>query len=369
MFLGQTLEEDHSVILEQILEAIKKHKPEALIIAGDIFDRASPPASAVAQFNEFIRCFRDISEAALIAISGNHDSADRIDAYSAWSDANRTLICGPMRSNEKPLILSDEHGPIAFSALPFGSEYAARAAFESMDITSPEGVVSAQVEAARVHVPDNARWVVVVHAFVAGAATSESERKIVVGGIETIPPSTFEDANYVALGHLHRPQTAGGDHIVYSGSPIAFGFDEADAQKSMALVELDAEGGCTVERILFKPKRRIRVLTGLFLDILENAHQLPSDDFIKLVLTDDGALVDPISRIREFYPNTLQLQYARNQKSIGESNGDIGKEKLQAPADVISAFLTDVRDGEPSEEELAFAFEKLTDLQNEEAAT
>ena len=364
---GQSLEEDHDVILGQILEAVNEHKPAAIVLAGDIYDRVSPPASAVKQFNHFIRQLREQSEAALILIAGNHDSGDRIDAMSTLADEQHTLISGPLRADDAPLVLEDEHGPVAFSALPFANEFTAREVFDDTSISSPADVMKAQVDAARKSVPDGARWVIVAHTFVTNAQTSEAERKISVGGVETVPADTFEGAHYVALGHLHRPQSAGADHIHYSGAPLAFGFDEANTTKTMSLVDIDGDGALNIERIPFKPHRNMRRIQGAFAELLEAASKSPSDDFIELILSDHGALVDPMAKVREYYPNALLLRYERDQKAADPETGDDFEAHLDSPEDVIKSFLTEIRGEPPLDEEMAFVDAQLHELQDAEA--
>ncbi|MFN6986122.1 MAG: exonuclease SbcCD subunit D [Rhizobium oryzihabitans] len=237
-FNGISLEEDHEAVLDQIVKAVKANGVHALIIAGDVFDRASPPQSAVRQFNGFLQRIKTETDAAVAMIAGNHDSGDRIDLSAIAADRSRWLIRGAISAEEAPLVLSDQHGSIAISALPFAYEYAARECFESETLDAPEDVLVAQVAAARAQIPEGARWIIVAHAFVTGGSVSESERSLTrVGGIETVRASAFDGAHYVALGHLHRPQSVGEEHIRYSGSPIAFGFDEAGTEKSMSLIE------------------------------------------------------------------------------------------------------------------------------------
>jgi DNA repair protein SbcD/Mre11 len=345
-FHGQSLEADHVAVLEQVVGALKAHDPDVLIIAGDIFDRTSPPADAVRLFTDFIERVGTESRAAIIFIAGNHDSGDRIGSIGALADRNRVLIRGPLGRNE-PLILADAFGPVAISALPFCNEYAARESFGDAAIACPADVITAQVAAARLHRPPGARWVIVAHAFVNDGETSESERKLSMGGVETVPPSAFEGADYVALGHLHRAQRAGEDHIRYSGSPLAFGFDEAEATKSMTLVTLGAAGVAALETLPFRPLRGVRVLTGAFADLLADAQAAPSNDFIKLVLTDPGAVVDAMGRIRGHYPNALALAYARDDSpSANPAAGPLGA-RLTDPAAVVDEFFLAVRPDQP----------------------
>ncbi len=350
-FHGQSLEVDHSVVLDQVYEALIKHTPDVLIIAGDIYDRASPPASAVRQFNEFIKRVAFNTSAAIVMIAGNHDSGDRIESMSIMTDPKRALIRGPLIADEQPLILEDAHGPVIFSALPFGYEFAARECFDTAEIESPADVIRAQIAAARAYVPKDSRWVVVAHAFVAGASASNSERNLgrSVGGIETVPADVFDGAHYVALGHLHRPQIVEQDHIRYSGSPLAFGFDESDAPKSMSLIDLAKDGSVETTELSFIPMRQVRTLRGKLSDLV--ASGTPSEDFVKVVLTDEGRLIDPIKQVRELYPNASALSYERDETSHDAETVDVVKATLTNPADVIAEFLTYVRGDTQSETE------------------
>lgn len=350
LFHGRDLIEDHAAVLDQIADAVCKHRPDVLIIAGDIYDRAAPPASAVSQFNAFIRRIFSETTTAIVMIAGNHDSGDRIGSMAALADSRRALVRGPLMSEEPPLILNDDHGPVAFSGLPFGNEFAARECFADTTIATPADVLGAQIAAARRYVPESARWVVVAHAFVTGADPSESERKLVVGGVETAPADLFDRANYVALGHLHRPQIVGSGHIRYSGSPIAFGFDEADTPKSMVLVDLKSDGTVETTLLPFQPVHRLRILRGALADLL--AHSESSADFVKVILTDATRQIDPMSRIREIYENAVVLGYARDEIKLETKSASLAQTAMADPLHVIGEFLARVEpDGQTVEDQ------------------
>lgn len=365
-FYGQSLEADHKAILEQVFDAIVAHQADALIIAGDIYDRASPPATAVRQFNSFIERVAKDTDAAIILIAGNHDSGDRIGSMGLMADANRALIRGPLMLDEPPLLLEDEHGTVAFSALPFGYEFAARECFGVTDIDCPSDVIAAQIKVAKKNVPDGARWVVTAHAWVSGASPSESERSLgrTVGGIETVSTSLFKGAHYVALGHLHRPQNIEADHIRYSGSPLAFGFDEADTQKSMSLIDMDESGAITLTEISFKPIRQVRILRGKLSDLL--ASGTASDDFVKVVLTDEARLIDPMKQMRSLYPNASALSYERDETTHDVKVTDSVTAALTKPSEVIDEFLTHVRGAAKTEPEAAIIDASLAKLSETE---
>ncbi len=365
-FSGIPLDEDHAAVLDQIVEAVKANHVDVLIIAGDVFDRASPPKSAVRQFNGFLQRVRTETDAAVAMIAGNHDSGDRIDVSAITADRSRWLIRGAISADETPLLLTDEHGLVAISALPFAYEYAARECFESEAINTPEDVLRSQVEVARAKVPEGARWIIVAHAFVTGGSVSESERSLTrVGGIETVNSAVFEGAHYVALGHLHRPQSVGAQHVRYSGSPLAFGFDEADAQKSMSLVQLDAAGQVSVEVLPFTPIRRARVLRGKHAELLLAD---PSSDFVKAVLTDDTPVIDGMKRLRGAFPNVCELIYARDERPREKKPADGIAVAAAEPVEVVRNFLLEVGLEAISETEQEVVSASLSRLQLKEDA-
>lgn len=366
-FFGLSLEDDHAAILDQVEKAIVDHKPDVLIIAGDIFDRVAPPASAVRQFNGFVKRVASRTQTTIIIIAGNHDSGDRIGTLGVLATSGRALICGPLDPLIEPLLLEDEGGTVAFSALAFGYEYAARECFERDDIDCPADVLAAQIAAARAHVPPGARWVVTAHAFVEGGSISESERALgrTVGGIETVPASLFHGAHYVALGHLHRPQEAGGKHIRYSGSPIAFGFDEGGHEKSMTLVELAADGSIETKTLPFSPKRRVRTLRGKLTELLAGDER--SEDFVKVVLTDEMPQIEPMKRIRERYPNAVQLLYEKDETPLEVELTERQKGPAD-PQDVINGFVAAFRSDPMTNAEKSLVLAALNTVSTEEGA-
>lgn len=344
-FHGLSLDEDHDHILVQILAVIDDERPDVVIIAGDVFDRANPPQSAITRLSQFLTTVRAASDAAIVIIAGNHDSAAQIGAMGVLADGGAAIVRGPLDEDERPLVVSDAHGPVAISALPFAFEYAARLCFDDDGIGCPADVIRAQLASARKHVAEGMRWVVVAHAFVDGAATSESERPLtrMVGGIETVSAAAFEGAHYVALGHLHRPQPVGLDHIRYSGAPLAFGFDEEGQQKSVSLIDLAADGTVTVTEVPLRPLRQVRTIRGKLLELLAAAEV--SNDIVRVVLTDDTPQIDPMKRIRAVYPNAVQLAYERNERPV-ELRLEEQRAAIDDPQTLSSAFLEFIR-GEP----------------------
>lgn len=365
-FGGISLEEDFEAVLSQILAAVVDKRADALVIAGDIFDRASPPQTAIQQFNSFLSKVISETKAIVVLIAGNHDSGDRINSMSVVADRKRLLIRGVASPNEAPLLLHDKDGAIAFSALPFCYEYAAQEYFGDTTLATPQDVLEAQIAATRKNVPDGSRWVVVAHAFVTGASVSEGERSLTrAGGIETVDAEIFGGAHYVALGHLHRPQAVGKDHVRYSGSPLAFGFDEAEQPKSMQLVELDGKGSASVESIPFKPLRGVRVIKGKHAELVLAE---PTQDFVKAVLTDEVPVIDAMKRLREVFPNACELTYARDERAAANLAQPQSAAKAATPMEVIGSFLSLVGSDSSIDDETEVAAAAIQHIQVGDAA-
>ena len=199
---GVSLHDDHAHVLDQVFRTVVDEAIEVLLIAGDVYDKASPSEAAMKLYSDFLERVHDETDAAIVVIAGNHDSGQRLGTASKLFDRRRILVRGPIEREEAPLLLEDDYGKVAISALPYGEIYAARRVFETEDIRSPEEVLRAQIKAARAQVPDGARWIVVAHAFVTNCLPTESERRLSVGTVETVSADIFEDACYVALGHL-----------------------------------------------------------------------------------------------------------------------------------------------------------------------
>jgi exonuclease SbcD len=347
-FFQLSLDEDHDVILAQIDMAILEHSPDVLIIAGDIFDRAGPPQTALTRLRDFLIRATANPGLAIVIIAGNHDAAAQIGMLGVLAPIEKALIRGPLDANDLPMILEDEHGPVAISALPFSYEFAARACFDEEDISCPADVIAAQVNAARNRVPTGARWIVVAHSFVEGAASTESERSLsrTVGGIETISAEIFDGAHYVALGHLHQAQSVGAPHIRYSGSPLAFGFDEEGQEKSLTLIDMGPDGSVETTALPLTPRRQARTIRGKLEELV--AAPTGSDDFIRVVLTDEMPQIDPMKRIRVLYPNAVQLSYERAERTLEEKLGE-GRAAIDDPETLVSEFIGFVSGAVPGE--------------------
>ena len=362
MFQQVSLLEDQAVLLDQILAYVRDQKPDLLIIAGDVFDRANPRREVIGLFSNFLRRFHSESKAALAVIAGNHDSPELISLGGVLPDPARSRLSGMLAGSEAPLMLEDAHGPVAVSTLPFTEVFSARQHFGHDDeapLRSPEDVMRTQIGQARFERPEDARWVVIAHAFVKGGRGSSSERALdLVGGIETVPAEAFDGAHYVALGHLHRTQAVGAPHIRYSGSIMRYGFDEVDIDKSVTLVELDGSGEVATETLPLTAPRNLRVIEGMFDNILAGEDSGNREDFIKFNLLDRSSVPDAMNRLRQVYPNGVQIDWLMQQAGPADAKSDPRKLRHRRPRDLVNDFFADVLDA-PLDEDAGKTLERL----------
>ncbi len=306
--LGKTLcnanlLEDQAHALEQAIAMIRDTKPEAFVIAGDVYDRAVPPKEAVTLLNEFLgRVVGDLKVPVLM-IAGNHDSPERLGFAADFLQAQGLHVAGLPAPEPEPVLIGDA----AFHLMPYADPASARYALKDEKIRTHQDVLTAQLSRAWARHPQTRRFIVVAHAFVAGGLTSESELGLDVGGSGEVDPRLFEPADYAALGHLHRPQDAGFSHVRYSGSLLKYSASEASYLKAITLVELPAKGKARTEPLPFTPRRDLRKLRGSFEELLRESTE-NREDYLFVELTDPGPVLDPMARLRRIYPNILGIQ-------------------------------------------------------------
>jgi exonuclease SbcD len=338
--LGKTLcnanlLEDQAHALEELLAMIKDAKPKALVIAGDIYDRAVPPKEAVALLDEFLGKVVGDQKLPVLMIAGNHDSPERLGFASDFLEPQGLHMAGPLVSEPEPIVIGDA----AFHLMPYADPTTARYALQEEGIRTHQDAVTAQLSRAWAHHPQSKRFVAVAHAFVAGGLCSESELGLAVGGSGEVDPKLFEPADYAALGHLHRPQEAGFAHVRYSGSLLKYSASEASHVKAVTLVELPAKGKVRTEPLPFTPRRDLRKLRGPFEELLRE----PSgnrDDYLFVELTDPGPVLDAMARLRRVYPNILGIQ-AGSERAPEESEPLRTDPRNLDPESLFQAFMAE----------------------------
>ncbi|HEY5168379.1 MAG TPA: exonuclease subunit SbcD, partial [Thermoleophilia bacterium] len=242
LFHNQHLTADQDYVLRQLVELVAEVEPAAVIVAGDLYDRAVPPIEAVDLLDHVLTELVDRLGVPVIAIAGNHDSAVRVGFASRLLRERGLHLVGELPQAASPIILRDEHGPVRVSALPYADPAEARAVYDAADIHDQQAVTSAGVARALAAAEPHERHVLVAHAFVAGGVESESERPLSVGGAQQVSAGTFAGFDYVALGHLHRPQSCGSDTVRYAGSLLKYSFAEHAHQKSVSVVDVGPRG-------------------------------------------------------------------------------------------------------------------------------
>ncbi len=307
-FHNVSLLEDQRHVLDQILTTVVAQKIDVILIAGDIYDRSVPPANAVALLDDVIDHISHQLKIPLIIISGNHDSAQRLTFGARQLAKSNVHIIGQLAVQVQPIILNDEHGEVAFYGIPYADPATVRDQLGG-DVHSHEAAMQVLTEQIKQHNPSSRRCVVLSHCFIDGGEASDSERPLSVGGADKVPYELFSDFDYSALGHLHGPQFKGKKNIRYSGSILKYSFSEVKQHKSVTVVDMDANGQCTIEKILLKPLRDMRIIEGCLQDIIADAkNDLNPDDYLLIRLMDKHALYDPMAKLRKVYPNILQLE-------------------------------------------------------------
>lgn len=301
-----SLMEDQTYILDEILRLTDKESPDAVLLAGDIYDRAVPSADAVELFDRFL-CALAERRVPVLAISGNHDSPERI-AFGAHLMAPSGVFLSPVYGGTvEPVTLSDAFGEVRFYLLPFVKPSNVRRFYSDAGIESYTDAVRCAVE--HMEVDTSVRNVLITHQFVTGAVRSESE-DITVGGTDNVDAAVFDAFDYTALGHLHSAQKIGRETLRYSGTPLQYSFSER-GQKSVTVVELREKGNVTVSALPLAPLRALREIRGSYseLTLRENYAGTNTGDYIHAVLTDENDVPNALARLRSIYPNLMRLDY------------------------------------------------------------
>lgn len=331
-----SLLEDQKYILNQILELVEQNRPDAVLICGDLYDKAVPPAEAVQVLDWFLTELMQKDTAVLI-ISGNHDSAERLQFGADIFSNRRIYISSVFSGASEPVVMEDEYGKVHFYLLPFFKPVHVRHAY-------PEAVIENDTDAVS-HVlicwelQPQQRNVLLAHQTVAGALRAESEI-VTIGGLDQIEASLLDGFDYTALGHIHRAQSAGKETVRYCGSPLAYSFSETET-KTVTWVELKEKGDVTVRTQALYPLHPLRNLRGTFEDLLMLE---PSMDYLRVVLTDEEDVPHALARLQDRFPNLLRLEYD-NLRTRMEWTADAPEEEMLTPMELLKQFYS-VRNGQ-----------------------
>jgi exonuclease SbcD len=341
LFHGVHLTEDQHHALMQFVELVKEERPDAVLVAGDIYDRAIPPPEAVELLDEVLcRLVIDL-KIPTVLIAGNHDSPQRLHFGSRLLADRRLYVTGNLPARCESVVFRDEHGPVHVYAVPYCEPMIVRQCLECEEVVDHDSAMRALVGRIRATHAMGERKILMAHAFVAGGAECESERPLSVGGAGTVDVGSLGGFDYVALGHLHCPQRIGGGEVRYSGSLLKYSFDEVHQPKGVYVIEMDGRGACAVRTVPITPRRDVRKIEGLIEDLLAGPRDGKSnEDYLEVTITDDGPVLDAIGRLREVYPNVMSIR--RPERVNGAGAGDRPDIRGKTALQLFGAFYRHV---------------------------
>ena len=302
--------EDQRYIVKQIESILEEEAADAVLIAGDVYDKPVPPGEAVRLFDSFLTALADRGTHVFV-ISGNHDSPERIAFGSRLMEKSRVYMAPVYDGHVSPIELRDAYGSVYVYMLPFIKPAVVKKCWPEEKIESYEDAVGCAVAHMReeAFVPE-ARNVLVAHQLVIGASRCDSE-EVSVGGLDQVSAALFRDFDYTALGHIHGPQNAGGERIRYCGSPLKYSFSEAGHVKSVTIVDLEEKGNVRVRTRPLIPLHDMREIRGSYAEVVSRDFYRGTavDDYLHITLTDEEDILDAMGKLRAIYPNIMRLDY------------------------------------------------------------
>lgn len=352
-FHGADLLAEQEAVLGHLAELVVAESVDVVLVSGDIYDRAVPSAEAVRVATTALGRIRQAG-AKLVMTPGNHDSAPRLGAFAEFAAAGGLHLRATIDGLAEPVLLPDEHGDVALYGIPYLEPEPARHALGVPEARGHTGVLTEAMRRIREDLagrPSGTRSVVLAHAFVTGGEPTESERTIAVGGVEQVPGSVFDGVDYVALGHLHGPQTLA-EHLRYSGSPLAYSFSETRQRKSVWLVELGADGLAEVRRHELPVPRHLAMLRGELAELLSDPeHDGLTEHFLSFTVTDRVRPIDAMRKLRERFPYAVHMDWQPEGGHDGAALKYAEAVRGRSDVEITRSFLEDCRGSAPSESE------------------
>ena len=377
--LGKLLKE-HSMTEDQewllnnrFLPLVDEEKPDVILLSGDVYDRSYPPEEAVELFDRMTEEIVGKRKIPFIIISGNHDSAERLAVASRLLKWQGLYIFGPL-TRLSPVILEDADGKLAFCPLPYAEPARVRVMMNTLGLKGADQVHSyeeAETVLSRYLLSllpaEPLRKVALAHAFAAGGTPSESERPLSIGGYDRISDAVFEEYDYTALGHLHRPQKTQkeSEKIQYSGSLMRYSFDEVNQKKGVIVGELDKEGKVHTTFHELVPRYQVRCMEGAF-DTLMSEETEPSDDYLQIRLNDETPVIDAMPKLRAKFPHALGVEQDMGYRE-DEGSRNIHLEQM-SDEDILKRFVHQFRDRDLTEEEEKLALQTWDTVYRKENA-
>ncbi len=340
--------EDQEFILKRILNVADEEKPDGVIIAGDVYDKSVPSAEAVALFDEFLVQLAK-RKLEVFVISGNHDSAERIAFGARLMDASGIHMSPVYSGAVAPFSMKDEYGTVSIYLLPFIKPAHVRRYYDE-EISSYTDALETAVS--HMEIDREERNILVTHQFVTGARRSESE-EVSVGGTDNVDARVFEPFDYVALGHLHSPQSCGRETIRYCGTPLKYSFSEARDSKSVTVVELAEKGKVSLRTVPLVPKRDLVELKGTYSELTLKAfyeNTTWQEDYTHITLTDEEDVPDAIGKLRTVYHRLMKLDYDNRRTRAAAEIGGAEDVETKSPFELFAEFYA-LQNNQPMSEE------------------
>lgn len=351
--------EDQTYILAEILRIVEGESPDAVLIAGDVYDKSVPSAEAVELFDSFLVSLSQ-QNIQVFVISGNHDSPERLAFGGRLMDSSGIHMSPVYSGRIEPFPLTDRFGTVNIYMLPFIKPAHVRRFFPDSEPASYTDALRTAIEQMSIHTLE--RNVLITHQFVTGAQRSDSE-DISVGGTDNVDVSVFDAFDYVALGHIHTPQHVCRETVRYCGTPLKYSFSEAGHQKSVTVVELEEKGRVQIRTLPLSPRRDLREIRGSYMELTARGfyEDFPRDDYLRIVLTDEEDILDAVSRLRVIYPNLMQLDYdnrrTRNSSTALEGAGQL---RQKSPLELFAEFY-EKQNGQPMSAEQSQLIQSLVE--------
>lgn len=359
---GFSMLEDQTYILNQIFNLIKEEKADAVLLAGDIYDKPVPSADAVKLLDDFLTKIAG-EQITVFLISGNHDSAERL-AFGGRLMEQKGVHLSPVFDGKiQPVTLWDDYGAVRIYLLPFVKPVQVRHIYQLEEELSYDAAVRRVLE--EVSLDTAARNVLLAHQLVTGAARCESE-EISIGGLDHVDASVFAGFDYVALGHIHGAQNIG-ENIRYCGTPLKYSFSEAGHEKSVTVAELKEKGAIELRTIPLKPLHDLREIRGSYMDLtaLPFYQGTNTEDYLHITLTDEEDIPDALNRLRVIYPNIMKMDYDNLRT---RQNGEWKAPEPEVKKDMYQLFAEfyEQQNNQPmTKEQRAYLLRKIAEIKEE----
>ena len=352
--------DDQEYILTQILRIIDDRQADAVLLAGDIYDKSIPSAEAVTLFDDFL-CRLAKRQIPVLLISGNHDSPERLAFGGRLFESSGIHISSVYNGSVEKVTLTDVYGEVHFWLLPFVKPAHVKRYFPDAGIESYTDAV--RVALNEMHIDTASRNVLLTHQFVTGASLCESE-EISVGGSDNVDAAVFEGFDYVALGHIHGPQNVGSNRVRYCGTPLKYSFSEAGHYKSVTVAELGAKGELTLQTVPLLPRHDMREIRGTFAELTAKDFYSAqtTDDYLHVILTDEEDVPEAIGRLRVIYPNLMKLSYDNTRTRTTQIVGEAEDVKRKSPLTLFEELYEAQNNRPMSQEQRAFVGELIESI-------